>query len=130
MEEGGVSVMIREERQELIATWVREAFGEGQASSVAQRGVRLLEEAVELAQAAGVDEAMAAKLVAYVYGRPAGDVRQELGGVQLCALAMAATLGISADAAEADEVERVLAKPLAHFAERNAVKNAAGFEVA
>jgi RNA:NAD 2'-phosphotransferase (TPT1/KptA family) len=42
-------------------------------------------------------------------------------------LALANAAGISANKAEADEVARVLAKPLEHFTKRNQVKNDAGF---
>lgn len=107
--------------------WTRQAFGDEQATSLPQRGLRLLEEAIEAAQAAGVERAMALKLVDYVFDRPPGVLHQELGGVGVTTLALAAAAGLSADDEEEREVARVLAKPLKHFTERNEAKNAAGF---
>lgn len=117
----------RDERQAAVASWARRAFGIEQATSLPQRGTRLLEEAIEAFQAAGADRAMAHRLVNFVFDRPVGDLRQELGGVGVCVLALADALGTSADAAERDEIERVLGRPLEHFRERNDRKNEAGF---
>jgi hypothetical protein len=114
-------------RQRNIAEWCMAAFGVEQATSLPQRGVRLAEEAIEAAQAAGAPIDMLHKLVDYVYSRPKGTIAQELGGVGVTALALAAAAGVSADECEAAEVARVLAKPLEHFAKRNAEKNGAGF---
>ncbi len=117
----------RSRRQETITEWARTCFGVEQATSLPQRGVRLLEGSIEAYQAAGGDAAMAHKLVDFVFGRPPGDLAQELGGVGVCVLIMASALGVTADSTERNEVERVLAKPFQHFIERNHAKNAAGF---
>jgi hypothetical protein len=117
----------RHQRQDSIFTWAMTAFTVEQATSLPQRGVRLLEETLEAYQACGGDLAMAHKLVDFVFSRPVGDLRQELGGVGVGVLALAAAAGFSADEAERVEVERVLAKPIEHFQQRNAAKNAAGF---
>jgi len=117
----------RDERQARVVSWTREAFGAEQATSLPQRGVRLLEEALEAYQAAGGDAATAHKLVDFVFSRPVGSLHQELGGVRVCVLALAAAAGLSAEAEEKREVERVFAKPIEHFRARNAAKNAAGF---
>ncbi len=58
-----------------------------------------------------------------------GDLRQELGGVGVTTLALAAAAGVDADCCELSEVHRVLSKPLEHFTARNAAKNEAGFGV-
>lgn len=123
----GYTAAPRDARQAQIAAWTREAFGVEQATSLPQRAVRLLEEALEAYQAAGGDPGMARKLVDFVFARPVGALRQELGGVGVCALALAAAAGLSADDEERREVERVLAKPVEHFRQRNAAKNEAGF---
>lgn len=117
----------RDQRQALIAGWAEEAFGREEATGVSQRGLRLLEEAVEAFQACGGDEAMAHKLVTFVFARPPGTVGQELGGVAVTVLLLAAAAGLSADEEECREMHRVLSKPLCEFTERNANKNAAGF---
>jgi len=125
----GVRHHSRDQRQVSIANWAAAAFGQAEATSLPQRGLRLLEEAIEAFQACGGDEAMAHDLVAYVFGRPPGQIGQELGGVAVTTLALAAAAGLSADEEECREVHRVLSKPLGEFAARNARKNAAGFKI-
>ena len=119
--------MTRDERQRKVFAWAKAAFGIAHATSIPQRGLRMLEESVELFQACGGDQAMAHKLVDFVFGRPAGDIGQELGGVGVTVLALAAAVGLSADDQENREVNRVHSKPPEEFAKRNAAKNAAGF---
>lgn len=119
----------RDQRQALIADWARAAFGEAEATGLPQRGIRLLEEAIEAFQACGGDEAIAHKLVKFVFARPPGEVGQELGGVAVTALALAAAAGLSADEEECREIQRVLGNPLSEFTARNASKNAAGFKI-
>lgn len=120
----------RDTRQQMLVSWAELAFGHAEATSVPQRGLRLLEEAIEAFQACGGDETMAHKLVAFVFARPAGTVGQELGGVAVTTLLLAAAANLSADEEECREIHRVLSKPLAEFTARNASKNAAGFKAA
>lgn len=120
----------RNRRQTQVAAWCAAAFGRDHAASIPQRGVRLLEEAIEAAQASGADRDMAHKLVDYVFDRPTGELSQELGGVGVTLLALAEAAGVSAEGCECAEIARVLAKPLEHFAKRNQQKNDAGFSVA
>jgi NTP pyrophosphatase (non-canonical NTP hydrolase) len=119
----------RDQRQQLIASWAESAFGRDQATSLPQRGLRLLEEAIETFQACGGDETMAHKLVAFMFARPPGTISQELGGVAVTVLALAAAAGVSADEEECREVHRVRSKPVKEFTARNANKNAAGILV-
>ena len=121
--------LTRDERQAKLVSWAEQAFGREQSTSVPQRGLRLLEEAIEAFQASGGDEAIALKLVSFVFARPPGTVGQELGGVAVTLLLLAAAAGLSADEEECREIHRVLSKPLREFTERNANKNAAGFLV-
>jgi NTP pyrophosphatase (non-canonical NTP hydrolase) len=109
-----------------VFSWAKAAFGEEQATSLQQRGLRLLEEAVEAFQSVGGDISQAHKLVGYVFARPPGVLHQELGGVGVTVLALAAAAGLSADEEESREVSRILAKPLKHFTDRNQAKNDAG----
>jgi hypothetical protein len=117
----------RATRQGQIADWTVAAFGREEATGLPQRGVRLLEEAIEAYQATGGTVEMGHKLLDFVFARPVGSLHQEIGGVSVCLLALAAAAGLSADDEEAREVARVLAKPLAEFAARNRAKNEAGF---
>jgi NTP pyrophosphatase (non-canonical NTP hydrolase) len=121
--------LTRDERQGKLVSWAEQAFGREQSTSIPQRGLRLLEEAIEAFQASGGDEAMAHKLVTFVFARPPGTVGQELGGVAVTVLLLAAAAGLSADEEECREMHRVLNKPVKEFTERNANKNAAGFLV-
>lgn len=116
-------------RQKRVHDWCAAAFGAGHAASVPQRGIRHAEEAIEAAQAAGCDPQMLHRLIDYVYSKPPGNIAQEIGGSGITLLALAQAAGIDADAEEVRELNRVLAKPLEHFAARNKVKNDAGFNV-
>lgn len=127
-EPAGSAADARSARQAVVYSWCSAAFGQAHATSVAQRGLRLAEEAVEVAQAAGVDLEQLLNLVRFVYSRPVGELGQELGGVGVTVLALAAAADLDAETEEAREVARVLSKPLSHFHARNEAKNAAGFD--
>lgn len=115
-------------RQRRVNEWAVDAFGVAQAINPRQRALRLLEEAVEAYQAVGGDKVMAHLTIDVMFDRPAGDPLQELGGVGVTLLALAASLGVSADLEEAREIARVLNKPIEHWTARNAAKNAAGLD--
>lgn len=119
----------RDRRQAETHAWCVAAFGDHDAWSIPQRGLRLVEEAIETAQACGCDPAMLHRLIDHVYAKPVGELAQELGGLGVTLLGLAHAAGISADEAERREVARVRSKPLSHFAARNAAKRAAGFHV-
>jgi hypothetical protein len=119
----------RDIRQRKVAEWCAAAFGSSHAASVPQRGIRLLEEAIEVAQSAGCAVEMCHRLVDHVFSREAGSLHQELGGVGMTLLALAEAAGLRADEEESRELARVLARPLEHFAARNKAKNDAGFNV-
>lgn len=122
-----LSSFARTVRQTCVSVWVERTFGVAQATSVEQRGLRLAEETIEAAQAVGCDPAQIHALVDYVYARPKGELKQELGGIGVCILALAAAAGLDADTCEMDEVQRVLSKPAEHFSKRNDEKIEAGF---
>lgn len=117
----------RNVRQTQAALWGRMTFGVEQATSIPQRALRMVEEAIEVAQTAGVPHDMLKNLVDHVYSREPGDLPKEIGQVGVTLLVLAEAMGISADAAEACEIEQVLSKPMAHYAERNKAKNDGGF---
>lgn len=117
----------RDIRQNMMVRWGIDAFGLAQMENIEQRGLRMVEEAIEAAQAAGCEHKMLHKLIDYIYDRPVGNLKQELGGVQVCVAVLANAAGFSADQAELQEIERVLSKPAEHWSARNRVKNAAGF---
>lgn len=119
----------RDRRQGDTHAWCVAAFGDHDARSIPQRGLRMMEEAIERAQACGCEPAMLHLLIDHVYAKPVGGPQEELGGLGVTVLARAQAAGLSAGDAESREVERVRAKPLAHFVARNAAKKAAGFHV-
>ena len=104
-------------RQNIVVQWVRRCFGD-QALVREERGLRLLEEAIELAQAVGCDRDQMHLLVDKVMERPVGQIVQEIGGVSVCLLALGESMGIDVDHAEKAEIARILAKDPAHFRKR------------
>ena len=63
--------------------WADKCFGNGGRSDLYTRHVRFYEEATELIQAGNISREHAHMLVDYVYGRPTGEVMQEIGGVMI-----------------------------------------------
>jgi hypothetical protein len=115
----------RDARQRRVGQWVRETFGSATMLWLDERAARVLEEAAELAQSLGVMKETADRVIGYVFSRPAGEPAQEAGGVGITLLACCEAMAVSADASEADELRRVLAKPAGHFERRQAEKRAA-----
>lgn len=101
-------------------------FGRAVVDDRRERVTRILEEAIELAQAEGLDEDVVARMTARVFAKPAGDPRQELGGLGVCVLVYAEAAGVSADALEAEEVAAILARDPAYFRGRQNAKAAQG----
>lgn len=117
----------RHERQVAVLEWCHRAFGaNGGDADVPTRGRRFLEEALELHQANGGTVEEAHFLVDYVFGRPVGEVPQEIGGVMVTLYALAEVLGVSVEEAEVAEIDRVLSKPIEHFQCRQQEKREAG----
>lgn len=102
--------------------WAVRCFGARHVASPGIRALRLAEEAIELAQAAGVTEVEIGLLTKNVYQRPPGTMFQELGGVFMTANVLAVSQGIDPQDAYTTELRRVLGKPPEHFAQRNREK--------
>jgi hypothetical protein len=118
--------MIRDERQKAATRWAESCFGRAVVEDRRERVTRILEEAIELAQAEGLEAEAVARLAARVYAKPPGDPKQELGGLGVCVLVYAEAAGVSADALEAGEVEAILARDPGYFRERQNAKAAMG----
>lgn len=112
--------------QDIVAETVRAHFGEESLNSVLERGIRFLEESIELFQAAGGFEDVAQLLVRYVYGRPKGDPAQEIGGVGVTLMALAESLKLNAEVCVTEEVTRFSTLPSDYFRERHEAKFQAG----
>lgn len=89
--------------QSRVQPWMMACFGPAISADKLERSDRFIEEALELAQAADYPKERALALVDYVYGRPAGDLSQESGGVSVTHAALC--LAHDIDMAEAAERE-------------------------
>jgi hypothetical protein len=115
----------RNVRQNEAQIWAAEAFG-GQDMNHENRAKRFVEEALELAQACGLQRWDVLNVFNHVYDRPPGEVTQEVGGVGVTLLCLCEALHLSADGCERAELSRVQAKPAAHWQARLVEKQAAG----
>lgn len=118
----------RDARQADLFKWVRRTFGD-QAALPFDRALRVVEEAIELAQAEGVPREQAIAIVEHVFKKPKGKPIQEAGGLGLCLLGYCASKNFSADSAERLEYDRVTSMSPEYFRERHNKKADAGIAV-
>lgn len=110
--------------QARAVAWVKLAFGTGPQECRAERAHRFLEEALEVVQAAGCTREEAQQLVDYVYSRPAGELRQEIGGAALTLAILAAAHDLDIEGAAEAELGRVSTpEVLAKCRAKNALKS-------
>lgn len=114
--------------------WATRSFGKAQMRNPGTRSLRVVEEAIELAQSCNVPQETIELCVREVYSKPKGIVNQEVGGVLMTIYMFIAGVGhlYGGDDPEwyfVTELRRVLAKPPKHFADRDAAKIAAGLDV-
>lgn len=103
--------------------WGVRCFGHSHMTNTRVRALRCAEEAVELAQAVGVNRETVLLLVTTVYARPPGSIKQELGGTLLTASVLAhGCLAQSVEQTFEQELSRCLSKGPEHFAKRNEEK--------
>jgi hypothetical protein len=119
----------RDDRQRAVIEWVSATFGP-RALAPHKRAQRVLEEAVELAQAEGMTGDLVIAVVQHVYGKSAGDPAKEAGDLGLTLLAYCAARGLSAEDEEVATFSRVQAIDPAYFRARHGLKVAAGIAVA
>jgi NTP pyrophosphatase (non-canonical NTP hydrolase) len=98
------------EFQRGVDGWMDACFGAEIKADVTERCDRFIEEALEFVQAAGLTADRAHALVDYVFGRPLGDINQEVGGVMVTLAAMCNTLDIGIGQAADAELARVWTK--------------------
>lgn len=92
--------------QDRVAEWIAECLPPEAGSDSAERAHRLLEEAIELAQACGTSKEDAMQLINYVFDRPVGEQEQEVGGVMVTLAALCSAIGVPMDSAAEKELER------------------------
>ncbi len=93
--------------QERVKEWLLACFGPVIASDKIERNHRFLEESLELVQACGATRDECLQLVDYVYSRPIGDRKQEVGGVLNTLAALCYTYDIDMNDAGEAEMQRV-----------------------
>jgi len=96
--------------QERVRPWMMACFGEAISADRVERNHRFLEESLELAQANGCTRSEALQLVDYVFGRPVGEVNQEIGGVMVTLAALCLAIGEDMQAAGETELARIWTK--------------------
>lgn len=102
--------------------WAVACFGQAHTDDRDVRALRVLEEVLELAQAAGCDERTARRVLEYVYGRPAGVVSQEVGGTLITLAVFCEAYALDMEGCgEAEYDGRILAR-IEKIRERNATK--------
>lgn len=94
--------------QSRVQPWMLECFGAEIAADRLERGDRFLEEALELLQSGDYPRDRIAALVDYVYGRPAGEPPQEVGGVMVTLAAYCLAHDLDMHAAAEAELARIL----------------------
>ena len=67
--------------QNRATKWAQRCFGARLVADAQERNFRFAEEAIELVQACGMTRFEVERALNYVYGRPVGEKRQEVGGV-------------------------------------------------
>lgn len=102
--------------------WGVRAFGHEHMTNSPLRALRLVEEVIELAQAAAVPRDKLLELINIVYSRPVGSLYQEIGGTMVTLLVFCKLHGINPQDALRTEIRRVLSHPAEHFAKRNQEK--------
>lgn len=93
--------------QNHVDNWMQKCFGAIIASDRVERNYRFLEEALELTQSCGLTKEDAIRLVDYVFDRPVGEIRQEVGGVMVTLAALCNAHGISLANCAEKELARV-----------------------
>lgn len=96
--------------QARVDDWLIACFGEKIARDKIERNHRFLEESLELVQSNGCTASEAHQLVDYVFNRPVGELKQEVGGVMNTLAALCLANGISMDECGETELARVWTK--------------------
>lgn len=96
--------------QKRVRPWMLACFGPVIPFDKTERNHRFIEEALELVQACGCTQSEAHQLVDYVYGRPAGERHQEVGGVMVTLAALCIAQDLDMHAAGETELARIWTK--------------------
>lgn len=112
-------------RQKKVLDWAVENFGVI-ATNRDERAARLIEEAVEVAQAEGVPLEIVQRIVERIYSRPPGELSQEIGGLAITLDALAENAGLDVTVEAERELERITSKSKEWWTKKHAEKVEAG----
>lgn len=98
------------EFQRTATGWALMCFGKVVVESREERADRVLEETLELMQAAGMAKERVLQLVEYVYNRPVGELPQEVGGTLVTLAAFCSAHGLKMEDLARDELVRCMSK--------------------
>lgn len=113
--------------QRILSEWCERAFGKQIATSRTERAIRVLEEAIEFCQSAGVEDKRMYRLMEVVLTRPANvHPWQEAAQVLVATLVALDTWGFTAEEQLREETMRILNKDLSKFRARMQEKLDAG----
>lgn len=96
--------------QQRVQDWMMECFSMEICRDTQERNHRFLEESLELVQATGCTASEAHQLVDYVFGRPAGEPSQEVGGVMVTLSALCTARDIPVEHSGEIELARIWTK--------------------
>lgn len=113
----------------MIWDWGVSCFGIDHMRNPKVRGLRFIEEAVEVAQALDIPRERMIDVINIVYSKPPGQMMEELGGA-LLTLSVLCRLVSNKDMDEILEIElrRCLAKPAGTMTKRNEERNKLGLD--
>ncbi len=109
--------------------WAVDTFGPC-ARDRRERAMRFLEEALELAQAEGLEVRDVDRLMWRVFERPPGETEQEIAGVHITLASLSERAGIQISEAVEAEWRRIESKPPEYFQHKHADKVAEGVAAA
>jgi NTP pyrophosphatase (non-canonical NTP hydrolase) len=102
--------------------WACETFGAEVAMNPAERLMRFIEEAIELANACDMPRETMEKIVDRVYSRGPGNIKQEAAQCQVTLELFAKVMRIDLDAAATEEFQRVQSIPKEEWERRHSAK--------
>jgi len=96
--------------QSRVNDWMQVCFGSEISDDIKERNHRFFEEATELVQSTGITKSECHQLVDYVFNRPVGETKQEVGGVVVTLAALCNALRISTTECGETELTRINGK--------------------
>jgi len=104
-----------------VLKWAEATFG-AVATDPAERAMRFVEEAIEVAHAIGLEPERVRAIVDRVYSREQGTLPREIGQAQITLETFAENIGVNADLEANKEFARIQAIPREEWARRHAAK--------